>query len=462
LICEIALKNRDRLSMLWHNHLAKHYRNRLENLTKTYVDNELELQSRMSGVIEKSITGLLRISCFSMKRGQIGNDVLSTWSLLDSCVNQEKKRCLLDALGRHIGEGLWRITRCVDDSSQLSEKGWHGILSLIKWSATHGASLPPISSTYVGRSVGLADDDPSIQVYRSLHYLLNVSEAKTQVPSIIGESIFSLVVTGDRRNCAKLSIAALDLLQVLSILVEGAAIALQKQSQSIVEVRESFWVINWRPLIEKVANVSRSSSNPTIRQHALSVLTDLFLDKHAGQIPVELLCEILGRVCIPLSGELIQGIRREDTIHPDQLDVVMIEVDLCVSLIFKPLRHHMKNIINYNSSTFLSLWVPTLKVIKNILDEDSTENNRSSKSPSSHKMTCDIRELTVEHLRNVIMVLSSFGILKGLPGEYADDSISDQTWSLIEHIGYCKKYVKEWKNAATKPAPDPVMTGEEK
>ena len=116
----------------------------------------------------------------------------------------------------------------------------------------------------------------------------------------------------------------------------------------------------------------------------------------------------------------------------------------------------------YNPSTFLSLWVPTLKVIKNILDEDSTENNRSSKSPSSHKMTCDIRELTVEHLRNVIMVLSSFGILKGLPGEYADDSISDQTWSLIEQIGYCKKYVKEWKNAATKPASDPVMTGEEK
>merc|ERR1711935_1274759 len=63
LICEIALKNRDRLSMLWHNHLGKHYHARLENLTKTFVDNPQELFSRMSGVMEKSITGLLRISC---------------------------------------------------------------------------------------------------------------------------------------------------------------------------------------------------------------------------------------------------------------------------------------------------------------------------------------------------------------------------------------------------------------
>mmetsp|Transcript_958 Transcript_958/g.2067 ORF Transcript_958/g.2067 Transcript_958/m.2067 type:complete len:1826 (+) Transcript_958:193-5670(+) len=448
LICEIALKNRDRLSMLWQNHLAEHYHDRLENLTKTYVDNEEELLSRMSGVTEKSITGLLRISCFSMKRGQIGNDVLSTWSLLDSCHSRDNKICLLDVLGRHIGEGLWRITRCVDDSSQLSEKGWHGILSLLKWSVTYGASLPSISSTYVGRSVGLVDDDPSIQVYRSLHYLLNVSEAKTQVPSIIGDSIFSLVVTGDRRNCAKLSIAALDLLRVLSNLVEDAAIALEKQPKLIVEMRDSFWMINWLPLIEKVASVSRSSSNPTIRQHGLSMLTDLFLDKQAGQLPTEILCEVLGKICIPLSGERIQEIRR-GIISPDQLDVAMAEVDLCVGLIFKPLRHHVKVVVNDGPSTFLSLWVSMLNVIKRILDEESVE---SAKSPSNHKLTNHIRELIVEHLRNVIMVLSSFGILKGLPEEYTDGSISDQTWSLIEDMVYCKRFVNEWKSAAAKPA----------
>jgi hypothetical protein len=262
LICEIALKNRDRLSMLWHNHLGKHYHARLKKLTKTFVDSQQELLLRMSGVIEKSITGLLRISCFSMNRGEIANDVLSTWSLLDSCLNEETKKCLLDVLGRHIGEGLWRITRCVDDSSKLSEKGWHGILSLVRWSVNYGASLPPISSTYIGRSVGLADDDPSIQAYRSLHYLLNVSEAKTQVPSIISDCIYSLVVTGDGRNCAKLSIAGLDLLHVLSNLIEGAAIAYEKESQFTAETRNSFWKKNWLPVIEHIASTSRLSPNP--------------------------------------------------------------------------------------------------------------------------------------------------------------------------------------------------------
>jgi len=453
LICEIALKNRDRLSMLWHNHLGKHYHARLENLSKTFVDSEQELLSRMSGAIEKSITGLLRISCFSMNRGEIANDVLSTWSLLDSCLSEEKKKCLLDVLGGHIGEGLWRITRCVDDSCKLTEEGWHGLLSLIRWSVNYGASLPPISSTYSGRSVGLADDDPSIQAYRSLHYLLNVSEAKTQVPSIIGDCIYSLVVTGDGRNCAKLSIAGLDLLQVLCNLIEGAAISYEKESQFTAETRNSFWKNSWLPVIEHAASTSRLSPNSTVRQHALSMLTDSFLDKQADQIPAEILCEVLGKVCVPLAGDRVQELR-EGLIHDDQLHATMVELELCVSLIFKPLRHNMKSVINRDPSVFLALWVSILNVIKGILENDSIENDLSSKSPSNQKMTNDTRELTVEHLRNVIMVLSSFGVLKGATEEYTDGSISAQTWSLIEDIGYCKKFVDEWKSAAAKPPSD--------
>jgi len=460
LICEIALKNRDRLSMLWHNHLGKHYYARLENLTKTFVDSEQELLSRMSGVIEKSITGLLRISCFSMKRGEIANDVLSTWSLLDSCPHHEKKKCLLDVLGRHIGEGLWRIIRCVDDSSQLSEEGWHGILSLIRWSVNYGASLPPISSTYIGRSVGLADDDPSIQVYRSLHYLLNVSETKTQVPSIVGHCIYSLVVTGDRRNCAKLSIAGLDLLHVLSNLIEGAAITREKESEFTMETQDYFWTKNWLPVIENVASASRLSPNPTVRQHALSMLTDSFLDKQAGQLPVEILCEALGKVCIPLAGDRVKELKRGLT-HTDHLDATMVEAELCVGLIFKPLRHHMKFVISKDPSVLLALWVPTLNVIKEILEEDSIDNNLLSKSPTSEKMTHDTRELTIEHLRNVIMVLSSFGVLKGALEEYTDESISGQTWSLIEEMGCCKKFVDEWKSATAKPPSNCPVVPEE-
>merc|ERR1712194_167109 len=100
------------------------------------------------------------------------------------------------------------------------------------------------------------------------------------------------------------------------------------------------------------------------------------------------------------------------------------------------LRHHMKIFINDDPSLFLALWGPILNVIKEILDDDS----------GSKKLTHDTRELTVEHLKNVIMVLSSFGVL-------SDGSISTQTWSLIEQMEYCKKYVNEWKSAAANPPP---------
>jgi hypothetical protein len=262
LICEIALKNRDRLGLLWHNHLSRHYCNRLDTLSKNVAESQSELIFKMSGSVEKSITGLLRISCFSMKRGKVANDVLFTWSLLDSCLDEPKKLCILDVLDRHFGEGIWRITRCIDDSCMLSEKGWHGILSLIRWCVHRGSSLPPISSSQIGQPIGLADDDPSIQAYRSLHYLLNVSEVKNKTPFAIGESINELVITGDRRNCPKLSIAGLDLLQVLTTLVGDASIIHENESQLTKESRDLFWKKNWLPVIESVANASRLSNNP--------------------------------------------------------------------------------------------------------------------------------------------------------------------------------------------------------
>jgi len=451
LICEIALKNRDRLAMLWHNHLGKHYYNKLDILLKTVVESQQELMSRMSGPIEKSITGLLRISCFSMKRGEIVNDVLFTWSLLDSYLDGQKKNCILDLLDRHIGEGLWRITRCVDDSCMLSEKGRLGILSLVRWSVHRGSSLPSVSSTQIGRPIGLADDDPSIQAYRSLHYLLNVSEAKNQTPPAVGCYLDLLVITGDRRNCPKLSIAGLDLLQVLSKLIEDAAIANEKDSNITEENRGSFWKKNWLPVIKSVAKASRLSVDSNVRQHALAVLTDSFLDKQAGILPVESVCEVLGTICIPLAGQRIIELRKSVK-HADQLDGTMIEVELCVSLIFKPFRHHMKIIIDEDPSVLMGIWIPTLNVIKEILNENATEDNPSEKDPMLpiNQIIKSTNELTIEHLQNIVMVLISFDVLKSTEEESAGDSISIETWKLIGEIPVLDD---EWKKAVAKNSP---------
>ena len=163
------------------------------------------------------------------------------------------------------------------------------------------------------------------------------------------------------------------------------------------------------------------------------MLTDSFLDKQAGQFPVDILCEVLGKLCIPLAGARVKELRAELS-DDSELDATMAEVELCVSLIFKPLRHHMKVVIKEDPSVFLALWKPILNVTKEILDDAS----------GSKKLTDDTRELTMEHLKNVIMVLSSFGVLN-------DGSIGDETWSLIEQMAYCKKFVAEWKESAAQP-----------
>jgi hypothetical protein len=451
LICEITLKNRDRFHMLWQNHLANYYYARLKDLSQIFVESPRDLLVKMNGGLEKNISGLLRISRFAMKKGEIANDVLFTWTILDSCEEEEKKISMLNLLDRHIGEGVWRISRSVDRACHLSERGWHGILSLIGWSLRRGASLPPLPPSPVGRpAVGLAEDDPSLQAYRSLHFLLNSSEVKSQVPPVVGFCIQMLVVTGDRRNCSKLSIAGLDLLQMLSSQIEETAISKEDQSLFDDETRYEYWKSNWIPVIESVAAASKMSPNPNVRQHALSMLTDSFLDKRGGLLPVDILCEALGKICIPLAGKRIVDLR-DGQIHPDYMDGLTIELELLIGLIFKPVRHHIKTVINEGPSVLSALWLPTLEALKVVMSEGS-QKGAGEDSPRGQAVKL-VNELTMEHLQNVVTVLISFGVLKAGDGANgAPDAISDQTWAAISSMEYCKKWVVEWKLSAASPA----------
>jgi hypothetical protein len=260
LICELALRNRDRLTVLWHNHLKAHYLARLRTISQTFTENESEQLAVLTGSMEKCITGLLRISCCAVQRGEIANDVLETWTLLDMVEEDEKKKSLIDCLDRHLGEGLWRITRGIDDSSQLQESGWRGLLSLTHWCASRGCKLPPIRSSGIGRPVGLAEDDPALYAYRSLHFLLNVSEVKASVPPSAVKCIRTLVAAGDIRTCPKLSIAGIDLLHVLSNQVESAAIERYRTEDFDMESKDLYWKTNWRPVLESMAEAAHASS----------------------------------------------------------------------------------------------------------------------------------------------------------------------------------------------------------
>ncbi|MGK3735233.1 MAG: hypothetical protein ACI8RD_002324 [Bacillariaceae sp.] len=190
------------------------------------------------------------------------------------------------------------------------------------------------------------------------------------------------------------------------------------------------------------------------------MLTDSFLDRRAGLLPVKILCEVLGKMCIPLAGQRIIELGKSIK-HADQLDAMMIEVELCVSLIFKPLRHHMKIIINEEDpSLLMGMWIPTLNVIKEILNENFTAEEDPSDmdpmTPIRSQMIKSTNELTMEHLQNVVMVLISYGVLKASAEEEStdDDSLSVETWKLIGEIPALDD---EWKKAIGNPLPSHLI-----
>jgi hypothetical protein len=187
-----------------------------------------------------------------------------------------------------------------------------------------------------------------------------------------------------------------------------------------------------------------------VRQHALSMLTDSFLDKRSGLLPVQIVCDVLGKTCIPLAGMRIIEMR-DAGVQPDHLDTMLIELELCVGLIFKPVRHHIKTIVNEGPSMFMAVWLPILKTLKEVMS--GVTNDVVDKDGSSRGVVIQsLNELTMDHLRNVITVMISLGVLRVVEeGSVPEDDISHQTWMAISTMEFCKTAVAEWKLAAASP-----------
>jgi Sec7 domain len=291
LICELTVKNRDRLKLLWTDVLQDHY---LSCLTRLLINPD-EGPNTTGKVpvdpgLEKRVTGLLRISMCAIKRTDIANEVLSSWKYVLPINDEQHAASPLRFLYRHIGEGLWRIVVDVDSlSANLNEDGWEGILSLIGWCAKRGSVMKPVPVANGDKStgiVGLSEDDPSLQAYRALHLLLSTKELDAIIPCSVLWSLRCLVATGGRRHYAQLSIASLDLLDILH---EKKVHAFAKTSTS-PESSVQFWTSCWKSIIEGIAEAAELSVD-TVRVYAGLYSAFIFLivaDSYF--ITVSLLC----------------------------------------------------------------------------------------------------------------------------------------------------------------------------
>jgi hypothetical protein len=335
---------------------------------------------------------------------------------------------------------LWRLVSQVDGVSRLESEGWEGLVALLTWCADRGGKLKPVRINELkNRAVGggFNEDDPALQSYRSLHHLLYTEELDAKIPNELIDSLCLLVRAGHYRNYAQLSMASLDLFQLL---IEKRLTALQNATSSDV-ADSAFWSNCWRKGIEGMAFAAESSADSGVRQHALSLLTNLHLDRRGSFIPYNHLSASLSDVCVPLAGRCISKLQAGERLV-GTADELMIEFELCIGLMFKPMRHHL-TALSDGPEMLAIVWKSVLVVLEDILG--GRENDQKQLIPASLQTT--MHSLANEHLRNAVVVLFSSGFLqtgdKSAPGDMASF-----TWESIQRMGVQGAILQEWKKAA--------------
>ena len=165
------------------------------------------------------------------------------------------------------------------------------------------------------------------------------------------------------------------------------------------------------------------------------------------------LCGIMNDICIPLAGKRITDLLRIPREVESDLEETFIEVELCISLLFKPFLHHLKALVSVKQE-FFGIWISMLGIMKQLLGDEIVHNKSDSKIVrgdvvSRAKLFSTTKELASEHLRNAVMVLAAMGVLIADGNSKSDsEEISSVTWAAIGSIGYCKPVLDEWRNSA--------------
>lgn len=249
-LCEITLKNKDRTAKMWETRLKPHFTSKL----KRQLDIKKDPMISIIPVAEKLVTGLLRICYNNVHRKDVNNDILETLECLyaQDCVVEAISESNLN-LNKHISEGLWRICRDVDGLRMIDNQGWDGLFGLIQYCATKGETLSPIKGT--GKPTALAEDDPALQAFRSIHLMLRSPELRDVVPFRIVHCIRTLIKGGEEKRCPKLSVAGLDLLSLLHARLQSL---IARSSENKNEEDVIFWANCWYSIVEGMANASDS------------------------------------------------------------------------------------------------------------------------------------------------------------------------------------------------------------
>ena len=175
------------------------------------------------------------------------------------------------------------------------------------------------------------------------------------------------------------------------------------------------------------------------------MFTDVLLDIQGQSITSDKLYKIFNDMIIPLVHMRITDILKLEDVE-NIWDDIMIELELCISLIFKPFLHYLQNLSN-KKDQFLLLWKSILDVMTLLLDEEENIDENITSIRTLKNLLLTTKELGSEHLRNAVMVLTAAKIITNEASDDGSD-ISSLTWNSIKKLKFCQNLFDEWRTAA--------------
>lgn len=182
------------------------------------------------------------------------------------------------------------------------------------------------------------------------------------------------------------------------------------------------------------------------------MLTDVFVDKRDAPVSIECVCSVLSEICVPLAGRSIIRLQTGHGANPST-DEMMIEFELCIGLVFKPLRHNLQNVMasNRGNTQLFPIWKAVLSVIEELRGASTASSEDDEVLPDSLRRT--MQDLAAEHLQNAIKVLMSVGVIVSDPerSPKTPNDLSSLTWDSVGRMGFGKETIDSWKTSGAEP-----------
>lgn len=160
------------------------------------------------------------------------------------------------------------------------------------------------------------------------------------------------------------------------------------------------------------------------------------------------MCSVLSEVCVPLAGRRIARLQLGEGQFQSS-DELMIEFELCIGLIFKPLRHHLQTFQRASLGGLSSVWKSVLRVLEEMLRSDGRTTDSSPEKPKGipDGLKATMHNLANEHLRNAIVVLMSAGVIESDAKPLGD--ITSATIESVSRMGISEGILEELKQASS-------------